>query len=315
VQVFDRYGRPIKNLRISVTSACNLNCIYCHKEGLHSFYHCLKEDTKKRLLSPDEIKKVVKITTKYGIREVKLTGGEPLLRRDISDIIRKISEIKEIKDISLVTNGHLLATYAYDLKQSGLNRINISLPSLNPNKYSFVTRYPGRDGVQKVLESIRKAAEVGFDPVKIKVDVLRGINSNEIGDFLSIARNIGAVIQFIELQDPNGFSSSFFRQYFYPLETLEKELEKEASKVIVREMHQRKRFIMADGVEVEVVRPMFNHDFCMHCTRIRVTDSGEFKPCLMRDDNHVDFSMYLNDASKIENAFIEAVLRRCPYFK
>ncbi len=315
MQIFDRYGRPIKNLRVMVTSACNLNCIYCHREGVYPIYHCFKNDVGRRLLSPDEIKKVVEITVKHGVRQVKLTGGEPLLRRDIVDIVRKISEIREIEDISLVTNGHFLANYVYDLKDNGLDRVNVSLPTLNPDKYSFITRYPKKDGVQKVLGNIKKAIEAELNPVKINVVILRGINNDEINDFIDVARDIGAVVQFIELQDPNGYNSSFFKQYFYPLESLEKELEKEASRVIVREMHHRKRFIMEDGVEIEVVRPMFNSNFCAHCTRMRVTDTGEFKPCLMRDDNHVDFSMYLNDPEKIEQAFIKAVIRRAPYFK
>ena len=309
----DRFGRYIKNLRISVTPLCNLNCFYCHREGIYSFYHCIKEKRTKRLLSADEIKKVVRVTTEFGIREVKLTGGEPLLREDILTIIERIREIRQIIDISLVTNGHFLENLAYKLKESGLDRINVSLPSLNSEKYSFITGYTKKDGVDKVLKGIKNAVEAGLKPVKINIVVLKGINDNEISDYIDLANKVNASVQFIELQDPNGFNSKFFSKYFYPLKDLETQLEKDAEKVIVREMHHRKRFII-NGTEIEIVRPMFNREFCMHCTRIRITAEGEFKPCLMRDDNHIDFSAYIDNENMLRQKFLEAVLRREPYF-
>lgn len=312
--IHDRYGRPVRNLRISVTPACNLNCIYCHREGIYSFYHCIKGSTNKRLLTPSEIKTIVEILVKYGVREVKLTGGEPLLRKDITEIISKIREIKEIEDVSLVTNGHFLGEMALDLKKSGLDRVNVSLPALDPEKYSFITGYKGGDGVSKVIDGIKKAISVGLNPVKINVVVLKGINHNEINKFIELGYKLGAVIQFIELQDPNGFNSEFFRKYYYPLDKLERDLSKVAEHIYIREMHNRKRYMLSNGVEVEVVRPMFNRDFCMHCNRIRLTHFGEFKPCLMRDDNHVKINGSFSNIEEIEKAFIEAVKRREPYF-
>ena len=312
--IHDRFGRTVKNLRISVTPACNLNCIYCHREGLYSLYHCIKGDASRRPLTPDEIKAIVKTLVKYGIREVKLTGGEPLLRRDITEIIRKIREIKEIKDISLVTNGHFLNDRALELKESGLDRVNVSLPALDPEKYSFITGYKRSDGVDRVINGIKRAIEVGLDPVKINVVVLRDINSGELDRFINLGEELGAVIQFIELQDPNGFKSDFFKKYYYSLSELENKLSRKAKKIYVREMHNRKRFMLDNGVEVEVVRPMFNRDFCMHCNRIRLTYFGEFKPCLMRDDNHVPINGSFSDPGEIEKAFLKAVKIREPYF-
>ena len=203
---------------------------------------------------------------------------------------------------------------ALDLKKSGLDRVNVSLPVLDPEKYSFITGYKGKDGVNKVIDGIKQAINVGLNPVKINVVVLNGINNDELNKFIDLGYRLGAVIQFIELQDPNGFSSEFFKKYYYPLNKLENELSKIAEKIYVREMHNRKRYMLSNGVEVEVVRPMFNRDFCMHCNRIRLTHFGEFKPCLMRDDNHVAINGSLRDIEEIEKAFIEAVKRREPYF-
>jgi len=315
--IHDRFGRPVKNLRISVTSNCNLNCFYCHREGVYSFYHCYKELQRARELSPNEIARIVKIAVSFGVNSVKLTGGEPLIRRDILEIVKNISEIKEIRDLSLVTNGLLLESYAYNLKTSGLNRINVSLPTLNPEKYTWITGYKKKDGVEKIIRGIKKALEADLNPVKVNMVVLRGVNDDEIPKLIDFARETGAVLQLIELQDPNGFNSSFFKKYFYPLKQLEEKLEKEAKKVIIRDFQYRKRLFL-DDVEIEIVRPMFNSNFCKYCKRLRVTSIGEFKPCLMRDDNHVDFSSYLNKPNEEENLrklFIEAVRRREPFFK
>ena len=315
--LFDRFGRPIYDLRIAVTAECNLDCIFCHREGIwsESFYKCFKRPGATQYLTPEVIQKVVKVAADFGVKSVKITGGEPLLRPDIVEIIDRISAINSIKDLSMVTNGLLLRFFAKKIKKAGLKRINVSLHSLNEETYKRVTRSKSKDNIRNIIEGIEIAKDSGLNPVKVNVLILKGYNEKEINDFLKFGAELGVVLQFIELQEPNGYQSEFFRDHFYSLESLEKQLEKEASKIIVREMQHRRRYILPSGLEVELVRPMFNPDFCAHCTRLRVTATGEFKPCLMRDDNHVPFLDVISNEEALKERFLEAVKRREPFFK
>ncbi len=318
-QIYDRFGRPIKNLRIAVTERCNLACIYCHREGsyLYALYRCYRSDRSEEL-PLDAIEKIGVVAREFGIEAVKITGGEPLLREDILDVVRVFKELG-FRDISMVTNGLLLEDKAYALREAGLNRINVSLPSIDPKRYSLVTRYGREDGVEKVIKGIQAAIDAGLKPVKINTVVLRGINDDEISSLMEIAASLGAMLQLIELQSPQGFSEEFFKKYFVPLLPIEKALEEKASKVIIRkDLHGRKILFFDNGLRVEIVRPMYNPEFCKRCTRIRVTAKGEWKPCLLREDNHVDFSKFLKNDNAIEEirkAFLKAVANREPFFR
>ena len=261
---------------------------------------------------------VAKVAAEFGVREIKLTGGEPLLRPDIIQLVKELSSIPGIKEVSMVSNGILLKKYAKSLKEAGLKRINVSLHSLKPEIYREITRTFYKDGPSLVLAGIKEALNVGLYPVKINMVVLKGLNVDEIWDFINLSAELRTPIQFIEYHEPRGFKSEVFRKYYYPLAKLEKELETISERVTERRMHGRKRFYLKNGAEVEVVRPMFNPNFCAKCTRLRVTSEGEFKPCLMRDDNHVDFYDAFESSDpyeKLKEYFIEAVKRREPYYK
>ncbi|MEM3723702.1 MAG: GTP 3',8-cyclase MoaA [Candidatus Hadarchaeales archaeon] len=187
----DRFGREVLGLRISVTERCNLRCFYCHKEGCQP-----TEDE----ISAEEIGMIAAVATSLGIKKFKLTGGEPLLRNDLAEIIRKISQHK-VDDLALTTNGVMLAQMADELAESGLMRVNISLDTLDREKFKRIT---GADALEDVLRGIKAAAEAGLKPVKINMVLLAGINENEVEKMISFAAEHDAVLQLIELIDLNG---------------------------------------------------------------------------------------------------------------
>ena len=301
--ITDSYGRPVKSLRISLTQRCDFNCFFCHQEGEHS---SLNE------LTLEELKLIAKIASEHGIKYIKLTGGEPLLREDILDIVREIKPFFD--EISMTTNASRLKEYACLLKEAGLSRVNISLHSLNPIRFKEITGVDRRDVVEL---GIREAIRCGLNPVKLNMVVMRGVNHDEIEDLIKYSRETGAILQLIEFQELEK-GKEYYDNLHYDLVPLEETLKERSDKIIEREMHRRKIYFLKNGAQVEVVRPMHNSTFCKYCTRMRVTSDGEFKPCLMRNDNHVPFALQLREGAsytKVVEAFKEAVRRREPYWK
>jgi cyclic pyranopterin phosphate synthase len=302
--ISDRYGRPLTSMRISITQRCNLDCIYCHREGVF--------DSSDEEMTPEEIARITKVCVKGGIRKVKITGGEPLIRDDVCEIVRKISSIPGIEDVSMTTNGVLLEDYAEELKKSGLTRINVSLDTLRPETFAEITN--GGD-LARVINGIEKAIAAGLKPVKLNMVVMKGINDREIGDMMRHYSREGVVLQLIELMDTD---KAFFARYFYDLDDIEREFEKKATDVVVRKFMQGRRKYIFNGAQVEVIKPMHNSEFCAHCTRIRITADGKFKPCLMRSDNTVDFLVPMRNGAtdaELYSLFLKAVENREPYFK
>ena len=301
--MLDRFGRPITSLRISVTSDCNLSCFYCHREG------CPAVDHK---LGPAEINEIVEVAREFGVRKVKFTGGEPLLRDDIADIVASVAD-QELDDVSLVTNGTLLADVVHELAEVGLNRVNVSLNTLDPVVFAKIT---GEDLMGDVLTGINAAVDAGLTPVKINMVLLAGVNDGEIDRMIKYASDLGAVLQIIELLRTQD-NEEIFARYHHGLEDVEQKLSERALRIETRRlMHNRKKFILPEG-EVETVKPMDNTEFCMHCTRLRLTADGHLKPCLLRSDNLVDVLSPLcsGETEKVRAAFKEAISRREPYFK
>ncbi|HNX18095.1 MAG TPA: GTP 3',8-cyclase MoaA [Methanoregula sp.] len=288
----DSYGRPVTNLRISLTSRCNLSCIYCHAEG---------EKNPESEMRSDEIIAIMETAAKFGIRNIKFTGGEPLIRPDILDVIRAVPKGIEC---SITTNGILLSEMAADLKAAGLRRVNVSLDSLNPETYKKIT---GSDRLGEVLAGIDAALEVGLTPVKLNMVVLFGINDMELDDFLDYIRgNRNLVLQLIELMHFNNC------EFHEDLSSVENDLAARSEQILTRRMHHRKKYCL-DGAEVEIVRPLHNTEFCSFCNRLRVTSDGKLKPCLLRTDNHV--TIRGKKGEELEALFQEAVARREPFFK
>ena len=288
----DPYNRPVTNLRISLTPRCNLSCIYCHAEG---------EKNPEHEMDTNEVREVMRVGAKFGIRSVKFTGGEPLLRTDLVEIVQAVPDRMES---SLTTNGTSLADVACDLKRAGLRRVNVSLDSLSHETYKKIT---GSDRLNNVLEGIKAATDAGLTPVKLNMVVLHGINDTEIDDFLAFVRgNRNLVLQLIELMHFNNCDNHG------DLNGVEGSLAARSHQILTRRMHHRKKYCL-DGAEVEVVRPLHNTEFCAFCNRLRVTSDGKLKPCLLRNDNHV--SIRGKSGTELEALFKEAVSRRQPFFK
>ena len=288
----DSFNRPVSNLRVSLTPKCNLACIYCHKEG---------EDSPDEQVPAEEIAEILRVAAKFEIRSVKFTGGEPLIREDLLEIVRSVPPGMES---SLTTNGTLLADLAHGLREAGLHRVNVSLDSLNTETYKKIT---GTDCLSDVLAGIDAALDAGLTPIKLNMVVLDGINDTEIDDFLQYVRgNRNLVLQLIELMHFNDCS------YHGDLNGVEDSLASRSKEIITRRMHHRKKYCL-DGAEVEVVRPRHNTEFCAFCNRIRVTSDGILKPCLLRTDNHIDIRGRKGD--ELEALFQKAVSLREPFYK
>lgn len=302
--LLDLYNRPVYNLRISVTSKCNQECFYCHSEGVI--------DKENEEISIDDIMMIARLASSYGVKTIKLTGGEPLLRDDIVKIVESLRSIGTFSEISMVTNGHLLKRYALKLKSAGLKRVNVSLPTLDEKKYTEITG----GHLKPVLDGISEASRVGLDPIKINMVLLKGVNEHEIDSMISYSAKSGTLLQIIELE-PVRISSKFFSKYHKPIDVLEKRLASMSKAVYFRDdMHKRKIFELDSG-KVEVVHPIENTEFCLHCNRLRVTYDGSFKPCLMLSNNQIDAKKYLDsqDYDGLRSAFLQAVMIRKPFCK
>ncbi|ADC70015.1 molybdenum cofactor biosynthesis protein A [Methanocaldococcus sp. FS406-22] len=294
----DRFGREIRSFRISITNKCNLQCFYCHREG--------HDSNNNRYMTAKEIGIIAKTSTKFGVKKIKISGGEPLLRRDICEIIENIKDEK-IKDISLTTNGILLENLADKLKDAGLDRVNVSLDTLNPNLYRKITKF---GDVEKVINGIKRAIDVGLTPLKVNF-LAMSINIKDLPEVMEFCRDIGAILQIIEFIP----LKEELKKYYYNISPIENEIKEKADKVITRKFMQNRKKYIVDGLEIEFVRPMDNSEFCMHCTRIRLTYDGYLKPCLLRDDNLVDILTPLRRGEELEPYFIECINRREPYFR
>ncbi|MGB3943628.1 MAG: GTP 3',8-cyclase MoaA, partial [Methanothrix sp.] len=290
----DPFGREVTGLRIAITARCNLSCLYCHHEGE------VVRSSGGREISAEEIVKVISAGASLGVKRVKLTGGEPLIRRDLEEILAILPDGLEI---SLTTNGTRLAGRAGPLADAGLDRVNVSLDSLNPRVYSRITG--GTEGdLKRAMAGIDGALEAGLLPVKVNMVVLKE-NEGEVWDMVEFTRDRGAIPQLIELLDRSG------RGIGGEMGEIEVALEREADDVVTRDMHRRRKYFLS-GAEVEVVRPLDNTEFCAHCNRLRVTSDGKLKPCLLRNDNLVDLAGA--DGEETKRRIEKAVGLRCPYF-
>ena len=302
----DRFGRPLLNFRIAVTQNCNLNCVYCHREGEE------RRDTRQTEMTVDEIVKIAEVAVNLGISKVKLTGGEPLTRKDIPEIVEGIAAIKGLEDLAITTNGTLLQGLAEELHRRGLKRVNINIPSLNAEKYAKLT---GGD-LRHVLNGIKAAVKAGIHPVKLNMLLLKGVNTDEIWRMAHFAEQTGTVLQLIELE-PINLDKEFYVQYHQPLDGIAAELERKALKIEARRYMHNRLVYHLPNVKIELVPPIENTEFCAHCTRIRLTSDGKLKTCLMRNDDLIDVLTPLrNGASprEIAELFKLANQKRRPYY-
>ncbi len=303
----DSYGRPLLNLRVALTRRCNLHCEYCHMEGEDFAENATTE------MTVDEIVHIVRIAVELGISKVKLTGGEPLMRKDIAEIVKGISTLKGLKDLSMTTNGTMLAPLAEELYSNGLKRVNINFPTLDEEVYRKLTG----NRLNDVLEGVKAAVSAGFYPVKLNMLILKNVNEDAVPAMIDFARETGTILQLIELE-PINVSGAYYSTYYKSLREYEEILQQKALEVKTRKFMQNRRIYYLPEVTVEVVHPTENTEFCMHCTRLRVTSDGKLKPCLMRNDNLIDILTPLRDGAKdqeLKELFMLANQKRQPYNK
>ena len=270
--MYDQHGRQINYLRLSITPRCNLNCFYCRpgacppNQGMHAV---------KDLLTAAEFGRIARASATLGIRKIRLTGGEPLMRPDLEEIIRLIREIPEIEDLSMSTNGHGLAERAATLQQAGLMRVNLSLDSLQEERYRKIT---GGGILDQVLSAIDACLAVGLMPVKVNTVLVRGVNDDEIADLIDLTRNRPIAVRFIELMPMN--------QYDRNQERLITGSEILAAFPMLQRMPVEDPSAPSEDFKIPgcvgtvgLIRPI-SHRFCSSCNRIRITADGMLKPCL-----------------------------------
>jgi cyclic pyranopterin phosphate synthase len=292
----DTFGRVHNNLRISVTDRCNLRCTYCMPEEVVFM-------DKAELLTFEEIAHFVRVAAPLGIDKIRLTGGEPLMRRDMPTLVRMIAEIEGIRDIGLTTNGLLLADHAQALFDAGLRRINISLDTLDPARFREIAR---RDGLDKVLDGIHAARQAGFHPIKINAVSIRGVTEPEVVPLAQFARQYGLEMRFIEYM-PIGADHWERNKVYFAHEIME-QLERDIAPLVPVEDYDPRapamEFRYTDnggriGIIASVSRP-----FCLSCNRIRLTSDGKLRNCLFAL-NEVDVKRLLRgDNNDVELADI-----------
>lgn len=263
----DYYGREITYLRISVTDRCNLRCIYCMPgEGIAKQSHC-------DILSLEEIAEIAREAVGLGIRKIRITGGEPLVRRGILSLFQELASLPDLSELAFTTNGTLLAPMAKEIKAAGVDRVNISLDTLNPDKYRRITRL-GR--LEDALFGIHAAMEAGLTPLKINTVLIGGFNDDEIPDLVALTQQYPIELRFIELM-PIGHVSPFGAEAYLPCGTVLERVPRlqPAEKSGVAELYRLPGAVGSVGL----IRPI-SHLFCGECNRIRLTSDGYLKPCL-----------------------------------
>lgn len=271
--MIDDQGRSINYMRISLTDRCNLRCRYCMPEkGVDNLGHYT-------ILSLEEIARLVKIASQLGISKIRLTGGEPLVRRNVVQLLHYIADIPEIDDVGITTNGILFADIAEDLQQAGLKRVNFSLDSLVPEKFRFITR---QGDLSLVKKAIFKAIELGMEPIKLNTVVIKGFNDDEIMDFARLAYDYPLHVRFIEFM-PVGDLLFWKQDRLLKSQEIERQINTQYSLLPAKEIKgngpARSYNLEGGQGSVGFISPMSNH-FCAECNRIRLTAEGGLRGCL-----------------------------------
>ncbi|MEO1941397.1 MAG: GTP 3',8-cyclase MoaA, partial [Campylobacterales bacterium] len=269
--LIDRFGRKVEYIRVSITSRCNFRCLYCMPNTPFDL------EPREELLSFEELFQFLKIAIDEGVRKVRFTGGEPLLRRDIEKLIQMVRNYSPELELTMTTNGYYLSEFAEKLKKAGMDRVNISLDSLSPAKAEKIAQ---REVLSRVLAGIDRALEVGLG-VKLNSVIMAGINSDEVVKLLEFAREKGVVIRFIEFME-NSFAYPGLKGF--PAEEILKEIgRKYRFRELPRDSSPARYFQLPDGYKFGIIEP-HKEDFCKNCNRIRVTADGWLIPCLYFED-------------------------------
>ena len=299
----DAFNRPISYLRVSVTDRCNLRCVYCMPpEGVPWRSH-------EEVLRYEEIETVVRAAAELGISKVRLTGGEPLVRKGLVDLVAMLARIPGIDDLTMTSNGTLLASYAEELKAAGLKRVNISLDTLKPERFRRITRL---GELSDTLEGIAAAKEAGLVPVKINVVVIRGLNDDEVVDFARLTSAPDWHVRFIEVM-PLGDNANWAENGYVPMDRVRERIERELGELKPARLGAGggpARYYRLPGAQgtIGFITPISEH-FCYQCNRLRLTADGKLRPCLL-SDYEIDLRTPLRQGATIEEIkrlIVEAV--------
>ncbi len=290
----DKYGRPITDLRISVTDRCNYKCVYCRTGTSGALYS---------ELTFEEYLRMARLFVGLGITKLRLTGGEPLLRNGLVDFVRELAKLRTVEgkapDIAVTTNGHLLADLAQHLKDAGLRRVTVSLDAVDPERFARITRVP--DGYESVVAGIRAARRAGLDPVKVNCVLLRGFNEDQIIPLGKFAREEGVVVRFIEFM-PLGEDRAWSRDKVVDLEEIVTKMSEFRPLVEIpnERSETARKYRFDDGIgEIGIIAPV-SMPFCGHCSRIRVTSDGKIRTCLFSVWDHDLYSVMRRGGSDEE---------------
>ena len=295
----DDFGREVSGVRVSLTDRCNFDCVYCHNEGLGDTRGPM--DPQDDEMSADEVVRFLEVVSEFGVRKVKFTGGEPMLRGDLEEIIERTPDSMEV---SLTTNGTFLPGRAEDLRDAGLERVNVSQDALDPEAFAEITQ---SGAYERVIEGVEAALEAGLDPVKLNMVVFEHTAGYVEGMVDHVAENPGLQLQLIEyMPELTGHP-----EWNIDIQRVHNWLAETADRVETREMHNRRRYYVGEGM-VEIVDPVENPNFCANCHRVRVTHEGYLKGCLNRNDDLR--SMGEMTREEIRETFRETVANRVPYY-
>lgn len=289
----DNYNREINYMRISVTELCNLRCRYCMpEEGIAKKAH-------EEMMTAEETIAAAEAAAKLGIRKIRITGGEPLVKRGIVKLCGEISSIPGIEEVCITTNGTLLPQFAEDLKAAGVSRLNISLDTLDPEKYRYITR---RGELREALDGIRAAEEAGFSKIKINNVLMGGFNDDEIPRFVELTKERPLEVRFIELM-PIGGGINFDKARFVSCETVLERVPELVS--LEKEEGVARLYALPDAAgQVGLIRPI-SCEFCEGCNKIRLTADGKLKPCL---HSNQEISLKGLDREQMEHVLRAAIL-------
>jgi cyclic pyranopterin phosphate synthase len=302
----DDFGREVSGVRVSLTDRCNFDCVYCHNEGLGDTRGPMEPSESE--MSADDVVRFLEVVEEFGVRKVKFTGGEPMLRQDLEEIIRRTPDSMET---SLTTNGTFLPGRAEALKEAGLSRVNVSQDALDPEAFAEITKSGAYD---KVMEGVQAAVDAGLTPVKLNMVVFEHTAGYVEEMVEHVADNGGLQLQLIEyMPELTGKP-----EWNIDIERVHTWLADIADRVETREMHDRKRYFVGEsdgegsGGMVEIVDPVENEEFCANCHRVRVTHEGYLKGCLNRNDDLR--SMGEMTRPEIRETFRAVVANRVPYY-
>jgi cyclic pyranopterin phosphate synthase len=295
----DDFGREVTGVRVSLTDRCNFDCVYCHNEGLGDTRGPMEAQDDE--MSADDIVRFLEVAAEFDVDSVKFTGGEPMLRDDLEEIIRRTPDSMEV---SMTTNGTYLPGRAEGLVDAGLERVNVSQDALDPDEFAEITKSGAYD---RVMEGVEAAVDAGLDPVKLNMVVFEHTAGYVEGMVDHVAENDGLQLQLIEyMPELTGKP-----EWNIDIGRVHDWLADVADEVEHREMHDRKRYWVNGGM-VEIVDPVENPTFCANCHRVRVTHEGYLKGCLNRNDD----LRSMGDMTKpeIRETFEETVANRVPYY-